>query len=197
MEGIDQSGDMIAQVAANYPHIPFRVADARTFEVSAQVNAVFSNATLHWIPEASKVIGAVRQALLPSGRFVAEMGGKGNIQKIKDAIRVGYELLSRKDFDSRKPWYYPSAAEYASLLEEQGFEIVYLATFDRPTPLAGADGFKNWVRMFAGAYLADLTQEEQVRLLNHAEDAALSTLLGPDGWHADYRRLRFVAKRID
>jgi len=124
------------------------------------------------------------------------MGGKGNIQGIKDALRAGYEATGRTDFDQRKPWYYPSPAEYATLLEEGGFEVAYMAHFDRPTPLSGDDGFQNWVRMFGGMYLSGMSDEEQCQVLAIAEEAARPQLHGSDGWHADYRRLRFVAKRI-
>ena len=48
--GIDNSPDMIGQARQNYPKLKFQLADARTFEVSAPFDAVFSNAALHWVP---------------------------------------------------------------------------------------------------------------------------------------------------
>jgi SAM-dependent methyltransferase len=44
----------------------------------AQVDAVFSNAALHWIPDAEPVVAGISRALKNNGRFVAEFGGKGN-----------------------------------------------------------------------------------------------------------------------
>ena len=43
-------------------------------EFGPHVDAVFSNAALHWMKDADAVIGRVARAL-PNGRFVAEMGG--------------------------------------------------------------------------------------------------------------------------
>ncbi|MFC5648584.1 hypothetical protein ACFPYJ_05480 [Paenibacillus solisilvae] len=68
------------------------------------------------------------------GRFVAEMGGKGNVQTI-DAI---YETLDEKGFDLKKinnPWYFPSISEYSYILERNGFKVDYMVHFDRPTLL--------------------------------------------------------------
>ena len=55
-----------------------------TFE--NEFDAVFSNAALHWMLDPVAVVRAVSKALKPGGRFVAEMGGKGNIQTIVSAI---------------------------------------------------------------------------------------------------------------
>src|SRR5579862_2294897 len=49
MIGIDSSPEMIAQARSNFPAIDFRVADATAFELPEPVDAVFSNAVLHWI----------------------------------------------------------------------------------------------------------------------------------------------------
>jgi len=36
------------------------------------LNAVFSNAVLHWIKQPEKVVAGIYRALKPGGRFVAE-----------------------------------------------------------------------------------------------------------------------------
>jgi trans-aconitate 2-methyltransferase len=58
VKGIDRSSEMIEQAIKNYPHLEFEVADARDFQSDRLFDAVFSNATLHWVkqPEASKNI---------------------------------------------------------------------------------------------------------------------------------------------
>ena len=52
--GLDASGAMIAAARAAFPAVTFEVSDARTFAWPVPVEAVFSNAALHWIrpPEA-------------------------------------------------------------------------------------------------------------------------------------------------
>ncbi|RIA95872.1 S-adenosyl-L-methionine-dependent methyltransferase [Glomus cerebriforme] len=43
-------------------------------------DAVFSNAALHWMKNQEAVIEGIAKCLKPGGRFVAELGGSGNVQ---------------------------------------------------------------------------------------------------------------------
>src|ERR1700760_753904 len=63
--GIDSSPDMIGQARQNYPKLKFQLADARTFAIPEPVDAVFSNAALHWVPEAREAIQAIYRTLVP------------------------------------------------------------------------------------------------------------------------------------
>jgi trans-aconitate 2-methyltransferase len=73
--GIDKAPTMISQAQKNYPNLQFEVADATNFHVEEPFDAVFSNATLHWIKEPERAIACIWQALKAGGRFVAEFGG--------------------------------------------------------------------------------------------------------------------------
>ncbi len=66
--GIDSSLEMIEQARITYPDIEFLVADARAFSFPYQFDAVFSNAALHWIPEAERVVEHIAIALRPGGQ---------------------------------------------------------------------------------------------------------------------------------
>src|ERR1700733_15356167 len=50
--GLDASASMIAQARQNYPRLKFVLADARALTFEQPFDAVFSNAALHWIPDA-------------------------------------------------------------------------------------------------------------------------------------------------
>ncbi len=68
---------MIQQAREAYPAIRFEVADATKIPLDESFDAVFSNATLHWIKEPERVIGEISRLLRPGGRFVAEFAGTG------------------------------------------------------------------------------------------------------------------------
>jgi trans-aconitate 2-methyltransferase len=196
VSGLDASSEMIAEARRLYPAIRFDVGDARDFAVAAPLDAVFSNAVLHWIRPPEAVVRRVRQALRPGGRFVVELGGQGNCGQLIAALvttlaefGVGRDVLP--------DWYYPSVAEYASLLEREGLETTTALLFDRPTPLEGADGLRNWVRMFAGSAIDAVGPQRREAFLARVEELARPTLFRDDGWFADYRRLRVVALRRD
>ena len=195
VQGIDSSSSMISAAKVNYPHINFSVADARNFQVEYPLDAVFSNAVLHWIKPPEAVINCVEKALKPGGRFVAEFGGKGNVGAIVRALLSVLSEIGPLEHEALNPWYFPSIGEYAGLLEKQGFDVGYAVLFDRPTPLEGGSaGMVNWIEMFAGGFLSGLSEDVRSQVMNSVEERLRPTLYRRDGnWIADYRRIRVVA----
>jgi trans-aconitate methyltransferase len=141
--GVDSSPDMIKRAREKYPSVAFITGDARDFFIDRAFDAVFSNAVLHWVPEAEVTIRNINRHLKLGGRFVAEFGGKGCIQKIINELvtvlneqGIGYPAIN-------DVLYYPSISEYSALLERNGFEVTYALLFDRPTALRGGyEGLK-------------------------------------------------------
>ena len=194
VQGIDSSLSMVSKAKANYPHLDFAVADARDFQVEVPLDAVFSNAVLHWVKQPEAVINCVEKALRPGGRFVAEFGGKGNVGAIARALLSVLSEIGCKEPEALNPWYFPSIGEYALLLEKQGFDVGYAVLFDRPTPLEGGSaGMVNWIEMFAGGFLSGLSDEVQSRAILAVEECLRPTLYRDGNWIADYRRIRVVA----
>ena len=179
--GLDRSMEMIAEARRNFPTLKFELGDAASFTVDAPFDAIFSNAALHWVKDADGAAASVARALRRGGRFVLEMGGKGNTQSVLVAIR---EVAGSVE----TPWYFPSVGEYASVLEEHGFEIAFATLFDRPTRVEGEDGMEDWLAMFAGSMLASAEARREVA------NRLRSTMFRDGGWIVDYRRLRVLAK---
>lgn len=191
--GIDSAETMILQAQTNYHKLNFAVVDAINLDFEAEFDAVFSNAVLHWIKQPEKVITGVWKSLKPGGRFVAEFGGKGNIDLIQAALK---QAICKEDSaieEVLNPNYFPSIAEYGSLLEKQGFELNYATLFNRPTPLDGEQGIINWLKMFRNSVLAAFTEDAQIRILANVEKQLRPSLYKNGTWFADYRRLRIVA----
>lgn len=195
--GIDVSSEMVEQARRNHPHLRFEVADARSFRFDEPFDAVFSNATLHWVRDQEPAVRSVHRALKPGGRFVAELGGKGNIAGIAAAIYEAFEELDIQVGEDPNPWYFPSVGEYATLLESNGFEVGYAALFDRPTTLEdGEAGLRNWMEMFCGSFLAAVPGEKREEFMRSVESRLRPRLYRQGAWVADYRRLRVSAVRL-
>lgn len=193
--GMDLSAPMIEQARQKYPSLDFRVDNAESFELDFPADAVFSNAALHWIKDAQGAAASVWNALKPGGRFVAEFGGKGNV----DVIIRSLSAVLEKDYGVAagplNPWYFPSLAEYSALLEELGFRVIYAAHFDRPTKLGeGEDGLSHWLKGFAeDSFLSAFEEAEKLAILQKTAGLARSELFKEGCWFADYVRLRVVA----
>lgn len=191
--GIDSSQPMVDQAKANYPSLRFLVVDALDMSFDEQFDAVFSNAVLHWIPEAHRVISRVWHVLKPSGRFVAELGGKGNVQNIVTAMHLALEQQGLNSAEELQPWYFPDAEEYRTLLEALGFDVQRVWLFPRPTPLLGSDGLRAWLEMFGRPFLQNLPRPKREAVVRSVERSLRPRLYREDHWIADYVRLRIFA----
>jgi trans-aconitate methyltransferase len=194
VKGTDYSANMIAQAKVSYPNVNFEVADAGNFDEAEKYDAVFSNAALHWIKNQDGMMQSVYKSLKPGGRFVAEMGGKGNVGKLIAATKQVLNQHGYHEQAKTQVWYFPSLGEYASRLEKHGFRVTMARHFDRKTPLQdGDEGVAKWITMFAPLYLVGIPKEEKEQML-----AEVTALLEPEynengQWYADYKRLRFIA----
>ncbi len=190
--GIDSSPAMVSAARARGMKVDQGSAEKLPYPDHV-FEAVFSNAALHWVRGQDEMLSQVHRVLCPGGRFVAEMGGHGNIA----AIRVAFAaVLSRHGFAGlgERGNYYPTSEAYSRRLERHGFAVDKILLFPRATPLNDS-GMTGWLNTFyRGALdalpetLRDTAVEETVALL-------APVLRGHDGhWTADYVRLRFIAK---
>ncbi len=156
-------------------------------------DAVFSNAALHWVRDQQPVLSGVHRALVPGGRFVAEMGGLGNIAAIRVALAAvcaGFGV----DAEEVAASYFPSPAQYRELLEAAGFTVLRMELLPRPTLLQA--GMAEWLRTFRRAVLAELPAGEQAKAIAQVVRMLEPVLRDDRGqWWADYVRLRFIAVR--
>jgi SAM-dependent methyltransferase len=187
--GVDASPDMVA--AARALGLDARLVDARALPFECEFDAVFSNAALHWIPEADAVLAGVARALRPNGRFVAEFGGHTNVAAIAVAIRA---VFGRHGIAFTSPWYYPTPDEYAARLVAHGFLVKEIRLFPRPTPLP--TGMKGWLRTFRVSQFSGLPAELAADVEREIVDLLRPSLCDSTGhWTADYVRLQVIAER--
>jgi trans-aconitate methyltransferase len=191
--GVDASEEQVA--AARMRGLDARVARAEALPFAAEFDAVFSNAALHWMRDADGVLASVHRALRARARFVAEMGGAGNVAAIRMALA---EALERRGRNGRAidTLFLPTAEEYRVRLEAHGFVVRTIELFARPTPLPG--DLSAWLETFAQAFLRAVPDADRGRLIEEVSTALRPRLFDPDrGWVADYVRLRFAADRRD
>jgi trans-aconitate methyltransferase len=194
--GIDSSPDMIEQARGNFPDIRFEVHDVCDLPFQSEFDAVFSNAVLHWVKRAEEAVAAIAAALKPGGRFVAEMGGRGNTRAFMAANDRALRALGVDLPERYHPWYYPGIAEYAGILERHGMEVTFATLFDRPTLLEGGDdGLLTWLRMFGSRLVQPLDAAQIPEYHRLTREYAAPELRKQDAWVMDYRRLRIAARK--
>jgi len=191
--GVDSSAEMIAGAQKNFPDVTFAIADAASLPYVDEFDAVISNAALHWIRDQQGAIASVARALKPKGRFVLEMGARGNIGKVLDAGCKALKSMGVRDPERLIPWYFPSLSEYALQLESQGLEVQLAVVFDRPTTLHDNDGLAKWIEMFGAFALSAVASDQREELTRRWVELARPVLFHQGLWVADYKRLRMIA----
>jgi SAM-dependent methyltransferase len=183
--GIDNSSEMIAAARAN--GIDALLLDAADMQFFAEFDAAFSNATLHWVLAKEQAARAILRALRPGGRFAGEMGGEGNLAKLREALDE--ELIIRGYIPPAEAsnWY-ASPDEFAAVYEAAGFDQIDARLIERPTAIE--HGVAAWVTTFRKGWLdrAGVPEGERGEIAAAVADRVGSNV-------ADYVRLRFIMRK--
>jgi len=208
--GVDASPAMVAEARRTVPGARFLVKDAQNLWSSSDsdsdpgagadvamrpgsFDAVLSNAALHWMPRLADAASAMARALRSGGRLVAEMGGAGCVQTIRQALTDTVRTHGG-DPDAWRPWVFPDLATYANVLAAAGLSPLLMQLFERPTPVVGADGLQDWLGIFAPAAFEGLEVSAEAARREVVERCR-ARLWDGRVWVLDYVRLRFVARK--
>ena len=80
--GIDKSSEMIADAKSKFKNIEFQVEDASNFIFNKKFDAIFSNATLHWVTNYKGAIKCMFESLNDK-TFLS----KGHLSKLMGKLR--------------------------------------------------------------------------------------------------------------
>ena len=122
---VDQSRSMIEAARERLAPRGVEVIHADLAEVTVPepVDAVFSNAVFHWVPDHDRLFAALHAALRPGGRLVAQCGGQGNVERFHEAARVVGEREPYAPYLTGwdGPWNFAGPEETTTRLERAGF----------------------------------------------------------------------------
>jgi SAM-dependent methyltransferase len=183
--GVDNSPEMIA--AARAKGVDALLLPAEDMQFFAEFDAAFSNATLHWVLQKEQAARAIFRALKPGGRFAGEMGGEGNIEKLREALDEELIIRGYAPPLESSNWY-ASPGEFAAVYEAAGFREIDARLIERPTPIE--HGIAAWLTTFRKGWLdrAGVPEEERIEI-----GAAVADRVGSN--IADYIRLRFIMRK--
>lgn len=98
-----------------------------------EVDAVFSNATFHWIRDHEALFGALRSIMRPGARLVAQCGGKGNVAEWVSVVK---ELTARDPYaehlEDVSAWNFYGPEETEERLRAAGFTDIATGLVEVP-----------------------------------------------------------------
>jgi trans-aconitate 2-methyltransferase len=148
---IDVSEQMIESARRNldadfHGRVDYLLTNLLDLELDGVANVVFSTATFHWIPDQPRLYRNIARALRPSGRLIAQMGGKGNLARLLSrAERIVQQPEYQPYFAGWVgPWQFPAEEETRQRLKEAGFSALEVELFEEPTTFADAAAFREF-----------------------------------------------------
>jgi len=177
---LDRLRDRLGAVGAD--RLTVLQADLREpLTLSEPVDAVFSVATLHWLPDHEAVFRSLAAVLRPGGVLRAEWGGAGNLASINAAL-VDLGLASVND-----ALQFAGAEQTAARLGAPGFVDVQVELVPDPAQVQPGDQLEAFLRtVVLGAVLDPLPKERRAEVVR---DVA-ARLPRPE---VDYVRLQAAA----
>jgi trans-aconitate 2-methyltransferase len=150
--GLDRSGAMLAVARASAggngaARVPYVQASGTVLPFRGAFDAVFSAATLHWIRDHAAVFDNVIAALASGGRFIAQCGGHGNLDRLlqRTAALMAVQPFAPHFHGWRDPWYFADAETTAGELRRAGFVGVETWIEPAPADLQSADGYAEFI----------------------------------------------------
>jgi trans-aconitate 2-methyltransferase len=149
--GLDRSAAMLNEAArhgAALPNPPRYVhADGAALPFVDAFDAVFSAATFHWIPDHERLFASVFAALTRGGRFVAQAGGAGNLDRLYGRAR---QLMHSPRYADRfvawvEPYHFETVADTEARLCRAGFSEINVSLVVAPVPFETPDRYAEFV----------------------------------------------------
>jgi trans-aconitate 2-methyltransferase len=193
--GVDGSGAMIdkarEQLAGYGERIELVLADLLEFRVAAPVDAVFSNATFHWILDHGRLFARIFDWLRPGGALEVQCGGEGNVAEWARAIEAvaGDERFSAYLRGMPDAWNFASVGDTRDRLTRAGFEIEGAGVWLERRVVAPREPHTFARTMGLANHLARLPE----KLHDEFVDAVLGSMARP--LTLEYVRLNISARR--
>ena len=190
--GVDAAPSMIAkarEAIGRDERVELEVRDLLDLEFDRDVDAIFSNATFHWILDHNRLFARLFAALRPGGALEAQFGGQDNVAEFVRAIESaeGDERFSQYLRGIPATYNFASVGDTQARLARAGFDAKPVWLDNRsyapsePAPFVRASG---------------LAQQLE-RLPEHLHDEFVDAVLGsmPRPLVLDYVRLNISARR--
>ena len=182
---LDASPSMLAEARDRLgdDRVDYVLADLRRpLPLDGPVDAVFSNATFHWVKDHDALFAHLAEVLVPGGPLVAQCGGAGNIASVLEAVRqVGHP--------GPDPFHFADAEETRRRLETAGFVEVQTWMHQEPTPLEAGESLEEYLATVAlGSHLQHVAPHDRPEFVR----AVAQRLPRPE---IDYVRLNILARR--
>ena len=188
--GVDASPSMIERARESLgDEVELSSATCSSCELGEPVDAIFSNATFHWILDHRRLFERLHAVLRPGGRLEAQCGGIGNVEDFLNSVESvnGDERFAPYLRGIVSRWNFASPGDTEIRLQGAGFSVGRCWLEDRPTQPRDPRAYLETVCL--GGHLEKLPKEMRAAYM----EAVLEVI--PSPLTLDYVRLNISARR--
>jgi len=195
---VDVDSNMIRQARANLAscrNVQIFSSSMDNVSLPTQIDLVFSNAALHWVPDLERVFLHFWQVLKPNGELLIECGGHGNLES---QLSVIFNIVQSDQFREyfvnwKQSWYFPKPGETEKLLKKAGFRDIQVSSSKRTTKFSNNQAFAIFVKtVIMKPFLSYLP----AAMKDHFLDAFVNKVVNSDREQSlDYIRLGIFARK--
>ena len=179
--GVGSSPEMVAYArqaypSASYPNLGFEVGAAEALDAKlGSFDWVFSNATLHWVPDQPGFLRGAREVLHPGGRLILSCGGRGNAAQVLEVFeQVGRQPRWNQYFHRfTNPYHFHSPEKYQVRLTEAEFRANRCELVPKDMTHTGVAGLAAWIRTTWMPFTQQVPPEQE----SHFIEAIVTTYL--------------------
>jgi trans-aconitate methyltransferase len=164
--GVDLSPDMVQHAATQHcpnktNNLSFQQADAAALPFNSEFSVVFSNATLHWVPNQRAAVQGIARALRPGGRVIAQFGGQGNVADVVASFDQTASSPRWRNITTlgEMPYRFHAATTYDGWLQEAGMETDECRLIPKDMIHENFSSFLGWLRTAWHPYTAGVPDE--------------------------------------
>ena len=174
-------------------------ADLQTIDpatVGEPVDAIFSTATFHWVPDHDRLFAGLQSVLKPGSWIVAQCGGGPNLARLRERADALLRAAPYAEHigDWAGPWTFATDIETAARMETAGFVDVRTNLEEQPTPMADEATYREFLAtVIFGEHLSRLPTDD----LRDGFLASLTDQAREDepAFELDYWRLNLHGRR--
>jgi trans-aconitate methyltransferase len=135
-------------LAPKFPgQVFFITADLHDIPLDGVLDAIFSTAAFHWLPDHDRLFRSLVRALKPDGWLEAQCGGGPNLARVRQRATA---LMASAEYSSffagwSPPWQYPDDITTAKRMRSAGFVEIKTWLEEAPATLADAAEYKEFL----------------------------------------------------
>ena len=180
-------------------NLAFIQMDINDIHFQNKFDVIFSNATLHWIKNHTKLLKNAFLALKENGILLWDFAGEGNCSNFFEVIQNKIQNEKYKQYfsDFEWPWYMPTKTDYEKVLVASEFSKYSITEVNRDRYFSNADEMIRWIdQPSIVPFISILPDRIKEEFREDVIKSMVKKTLQPNGTCFEtFRRIHVTAKR--